>query len=609
MLGLAEVGYNGRSPGGLRTVLGGPSRARRRPPSRWWWLLVPLLLLGLLLWLLWQQPQSVAEAELSGSRSPTPIGILLLLDESGSFQQYRGIRDQALADVLRWCAQPNNLRDDDTITVVAFTNQGLVRMPSTRVADIRAGKAQLDSTPLPGDSTEVQPALTLAASAVDSSMPQSLVAVTDTAVYDLDTAAVERLVRALNVTSMSLIVPDGVKVKREWGQLFGYEHVVRASSDSASQTSLADGRGRRARDRPKPAQGPLTMIESLILLAAVIGICLLIISGSRPRRGETTLHARHFSFLRRYADRSLWPSLIVGAIAAGTLTAAGAIDAGGIGVGLVLGLTCAVLWRLRLRLVTEWGLALISLAAAIVDVIGINTMPVSAATERWYGYLLLSLLTSCYIFGLFRSGIVSALSPRRILIYFAAADVVVFMVSPAGAQIPSLPLPRQLVYVAVTCAVAFLLGALSVDIITVLAAASVTVTALLLAPAYFSGRLLVVGVTLLTALLITRVGRWRRDPSRAVSRTEPNHAGRSSSNRTLGSAGVIASTSPRRSPNRDSLIAMKLQAAAQHDAGRPPRRVRLPVRVPGSSEARFVVSNFDCGASVGLLGFQLNAAP
>lgn len=242
MLGLAEVVYNGRKPRGLRTILGGPTRGRRRPPSRWWWLLVPLLLLGLLLArLLWhhQPPQSVAEAELSGSRSPTRIGILLLLDESGSFQQYRGIRDQALADALRWCAQPNNLHDDDTITVVAFTNQGLVRMPSTRVADIRAGKAQLDSTPLPGDSTEVQPALKLAASAVDTSMPQSLIAVTDTAVYDLDAATVEPLVRALNVISMSLIAPEGVKVEREWSQLFGYEHVVRASSDSARQTSLA----------------------------------------------------------------------------------------------------------------------------------------------------------------------------------------------------------------------------------------------------------------------------------------------------------------------------------------------------------------------------------
>jgi hypothetical protein len=117
------------------------------------------------------------------------------------------------------------------------------------------------------------------------------------------------------------------------------------------------------------------MIESLILLAAVIGICLSIISGSRPRRGEITLHARHFTFLRRYADRSLWPSLIVGAIAASTLTAAGAIDAGEIGVGVVLGLACAVLWRLGLRRLTEWALALISLAAAIVDIIGLSTRP------------------------------------------------------------------------------------------------------------------------------------------------------------------------------------------------------------------------------------------
>jgi hypothetical protein len=154
---------------------------------------------------------------------------------------------------------------------------------------------------------------------------------------------------------------------------------------------------------------------------------------------------------------------------------------------------------------------LISLAAAIVDVTGISAIPVSEATERWYGYLLRNLVRAAYICGLFRSSIDSALSPRRILIYFAAVDVAVFMVTPAGAQISNLPLPRQLVYVAVACAVAFLLGALSLDIITVLAAASVTVGAVILPPAYLSGRL-VVGVTLLTALLITSLGSRRRGP-------------------------------------------------------------------------------------------------
>jgi hypothetical protein len=154
-------------------------------------------------------------------------------------QYHAGIRDQAVAGALQWCAQPRNLHDDDPITVVGFTDQGLVRLRPTTVANIQARKAPLDPTPLPGDSTEVQRGLKLAASAVYTSMPRSLVAVSDTAVYDPDTAVVEPLVRALNVMSMSLIVPDGVKVHRKWGQLFGYEHVVRASSHSASQTSLA----------------------------------------------------------------------------------------------------------------------------------------------------------------------------------------------------------------------------------------------------------------------------------------------------------------------------------------------------------------------------------
>lgn len=115
------------------------------------------------------------------------------------------------------------------------------------------------------------------------------------------------------------------------------------------------------------------------------------------------------------------------------------------------------------------------------------------------------------MFGLFDSSINSALSACRILIYVAAGDVVVFVVSPAGAQISRLPLPRQLAYVVVACAVAFLLGALSLDIITVLTATSVIVAAVILAPACPSGRP-VVGGTLLTAHLITTGGSRRRGP-------------------------------------------------------------------------------------------------
>jgi hypothetical protein len=80
---------------------------------------------------------------------------------------------------------------------------------------------------------------------------------------------------------------------------------------------------------------------------------------------------------------------------------------------------------------------------------------------------------------------------------------VVFVVSPAGAQISRLPLPRQLAYVVVACAVAFLLGALSLEIITVLTATSVIVAAVILAPACPSGRLVVINDTTVLSALVT----------------------------------------------------------------------------------------------------------
>lgn len=218
-------------------VLGTPSfhHPRRRTP------LLALLVAALLAagWILYDQnrgPRTLDEAELVGPRSPTPIALVVLLDGSGSFDQYQAIRREALAEVLRW--SETELRPDDTLTILEFAETADVVLPTTAVGAISPSQA-LRQPIYSKTGTSIVPVLQLAAQLRQGTAPSSLIVVTDTEVGDADPAVVDPIVAALRVTTATLVRPDDVAVTPQWAATFGYELELTADQNSTESTSLA----------------------------------------------------------------------------------------------------------------------------------------------------------------------------------------------------------------------------------------------------------------------------------------------------------------------------------------------------------------------------------
>jgi len=241
------------------------------------------------------------------------------------------------------------------------------------------------------------------------------------------------------------------------------------------------------------------MIEALVSFVVVAVFLLFMIRLARPSRGDTTLHAHRFSFLGRYDDsRSIWPSLIIGALAVGTLVSFGTLSGGGLTAGVIVGLGCALAWSLGAELVAQLVLAYVSLWAAVDELRSLSQLVDSSwALGAKSTYLLLIVLSACYLGGMVVGGVRSALSPRRLLIYFAMVDVLVFLVSPGGVQVYQLDPSSIVIYIVVTAVSAFLLGLIPAAIVTALAAAGVALTNLVLDHAALGGR-----VTVLVAALV-----------------------------------------------------------------------------------------------------------
>lgn len=185
-------------------------------------------------------PTHIDQTKLAGPRSPLPVNIVLLLDKSGSFAGYESVRRQALDQLLTW--SPDNLRDDDTITVLSFAADAAVEVDTVSVADLRTGRPTPANELLDGSGTMIAHALDLAAERADPDYLQSLVVVTDTVVTDVEPAEMSRAVAAIGADSMTLILPDGEGITDAWAASFPWQFVTTIDSDSADGTALAIGR-------------------------------------------------------------------------------------------------------------------------------------------------------------------------------------------------------------------------------------------------------------------------------------------------------------------------------------------------------------------------------
>jgi hypothetical protein len=189
-----------------------------------------------------QAANQLSETHLAGKRSPSPLNVIVLRDDSGSFAGYEEMRDNALGQVMAWA--PDNLRDDDTITVISFAETATVTLAPMTVKTIDATR----TTPSPttardGRYTNIVPALALASDSLSGSSNQSsVIVITDTLIQDAASTEIDRLLRDLNVISMSVILPSDMAVDPAWSAAFGWEAEFRAEADDPEGIALAVGR-------------------------------------------------------------------------------------------------------------------------------------------------------------------------------------------------------------------------------------------------------------------------------------------------------------------------------------------------------------------------------
>jgi len=247
------IGRNQPHVNGLREL--GPLTPNRRFP---WWIIIPLLLLALLipLLLLWPsrhgapetltadqlqggKPETLTEGHLIGARSPVPISVIVILDDSGSFDQYAQMRIAAMNEVAQWATK--NLRTDDFLTMITFAGTAAVTLPAMSIAELAANGPAFSNGSF-GDGTRIQPALAAAVTAAPTGMVSTLVVVTDTLIMDGgDPAALQDYTKQLNVVTMSVITPSGIGISPDWQQAFSWEAEFHANPDNATDIALAVG--------------------------------------------------------------------------------------------------------------------------------------------------------------------------------------------------------------------------------------------------------------------------------------------------------------------------------------------------------------------------------
>ncbi|WEV59393.1 hypothetical protein OZX67_02180 [Bifidobacterium sp. ESL0728] len=208
-------------------------------------LLVALLVLLPVGWFSFKHyaaPSKLAKSALVGRRSPTALNVVLALDESGSFVNYSSMRADAIDQLYKWA--PKNLRDDDTITVIGWAKNATVTSPCSSVETIASASAKTGGGKVDSRETNFVPALQEAQGAIEGEgRPTTLIVVTDTVAGDLaNQAKIDKLIEKMNVTSMSVILPQGKRIYGDWQRAFPWEETFHARSDKPNQIAVAIGK-------------------------------------------------------------------------------------------------------------------------------------------------------------------------------------------------------------------------------------------------------------------------------------------------------------------------------------------------------------------------------
>ncbi|SHN44436.1 hypothetical protein [Cryptosporangium aurantiacum] len=241
----------------MTTLAPGPRFGRSprlgEPNRRFRLALIALLLLVPLLWLLFTSCQSeeengtapvsgaLGDYALEGRRGPECLRLTLMVDSSGSMQDYAGARDAALNRLVPWLAK--NLRDSDELAVIDFAQTANVRLPPTAARSV--GSAPGAPAVADGGGTLLAPALAEVDRFPASKCDTAVLLLSDAQVSDLPLGepAGRTLLQQHDVSDIELLVPGhAIDVPAGWTTAFPAAQPRKFDGYDPDATAVAIGR-------------------------------------------------------------------------------------------------------------------------------------------------------------------------------------------------------------------------------------------------------------------------------------------------------------------------------------------------------------------------------
>lgn len=221
--------------------LDAPAATGRRRPHWLLWLLwlLPLVLLPLLAGLgwWWLHPSSLGETHLVGARDPGCLRLVIASDVSGSMASLTEPRDRAVDQLLAWA--PQNLRADDELALISFSDQAAVEIPPTPVSDQPARTGP----PAISGGTSLEPLLATIGGLPATRCSTSLLLLGDGQFSDTptDETTATRQLAAAGIDTFDFLVPGPTQVPANWQSIYPAAPPTFFDGTDPDQTALVFG--------------------------------------------------------------------------------------------------------------------------------------------------------------------------------------------------------------------------------------------------------------------------------------------------------------------------------------------------------------------------------
>lgn len=230
------------SADGLRRTRGlSAARGVRKGPLVMIGALLATAVAGTMLLVEHRDPASLDEVVLAGPRPPGCVNLVVADDFSGSmtsFTQQRAAAEQAL---VRWGGQ--NLRPDDTLTILTWAGTAETVLPPTRIGRLAStGIPAADLSGL-GDGTALMPLLDVVTSLPDTGCRSTLMVISDSEITDTpgDPDRIRDRLGAADVQSVSLLNPAGDSWSEPWQAALPFTRVAAVDQSDPKELALVLG--------------------------------------------------------------------------------------------------------------------------------------------------------------------------------------------------------------------------------------------------------------------------------------------------------------------------------------------------------------------------------